>query len=88
MTLTYETAKKLKIAGFSTEFHGEGWSLNIDDDFPSLSELIDACGDEFGYLSHPHKGDWRVSDHDGNEFDGSTASEAVAALCLALQDKK
>lgn len=63
---------------------------------PSLSELIEACGEGFGVLEHTHLGsqDYCTAgeyiDQDGNVVgghDGSTPEEAVARLWLALNAK-
>ena len=57
--IDYKLAKQLKEAGFI--FKQKVWEV---DDFPpesyklpTLSELIEACGDEFAELAHPTK-DW------------------------------
>ena len=109
--MTYETAKKLKDAGYSQEdprmtpitltnenvneflFKAKG-----DCYIPTLSELIDACGDEFLYLArqepHPafHKFGFSAYSTNPEEYKdvayGKTATEAVAHLWLALNDKK
>jgi hypothetical protein len=58
--MTYELAKKLKEAGFTfkewylEEHCGKSSELqwdNKDWEYPTLSELIEACGEEFGELS-------------------------------------
>ncbi|MEK6878339.1 MAG: hypothetical protein AABY22_01955 [Nanoarchaeota archaeon] len=51
--MNYELAKKLKDAGFPFKEHHLG-ILHMDEytpaNYPSLSELIVACGDNFGGL--------------------------------------
>lgn len=102
MSLSYDTAKKLKDAGFPQE--GDGYELHTPDckgwDGPSactgetraysptLSELIEACGDKFGELCRNADGSFSASGKFGVEMDGPTPEEAVAALWLALNGKK
>jgi hypothetical protein len=111
--MTYELAKELKDAGFPQEGDG-GFCLDNDckDDRktctciayqPTLSELIEACGDEFLALRHApsrYRGDpesrpmdWQAC---GGEFrathwsyqqSGYTPEEATARLWLALNQK-
>ena len=72
--MTYEIAKKLKEAKFPFLWNYEPQALAFRE-YPSLSELIEACGDVFYDLQQkPIKGD--------------TPEEAVANLWLALTDKK
>lgn len=52
---------------------------------PTLSELIEACGDEFFALSRL-KEDWTVT-KERFYSNGSTPEEAVAKLWLALNKK-
>lgn len=124
MNLSYETAKKLKDAGFpqlgtfmETKVEdgvlkgctGNGsWEeedcgkRDADGDcecdsheqtyIPTLSELIEACGREFGTLAqYKFPGTdgmlWRAAQmpHGSQEGEGSTPEEAVAALYLALK---
>lgn len=117
--MTYETALKLKEAGFPQEvenarfkryYNGEEMSLNSRLPpganhelyerlrFPSLEELIEACGKGFTYLWQTvdgwvagqgnKRGDWTMTDGDQYpEAEGSTPSEAVANLWLALNKK-
>ena len=66
--------------------------------FPTLSELIEACGEEFDALFGPysslnsHEGvqirEWRVDSVSGICTDGHSAEEAVARLWLALQKER
>jgi hypothetical protein len=59
---------------------------------PTLSELIEACGDNFGQVFKRSYGDerapWGAFDNAVvTEANGSTPSEAVARLWLALQSR-
>lgn len=57
---------------------------------PTLSELIEACGDDFYVLRKLEKGEW-VADNprfaDIDDLIGKTPEETVARLWLALQKK-
>ena len=112
MSLDYNTALKLKNAGFSqktTNCHGlyyregdSGYLISEYKDgiekefvyFPTLEELIEACGDEFlAILKLVHKRDnnWecrgrRTKTTEYHLF-ADTPSEAVALLWLALNEK-
>lgn len=95
--LHYEIARKLKNAGFPYE-----WDIESDDSgftehggvvykAPTLSELIEACGEKFSRLvqTFEPKG-WEAKTTD--VFDrfttiGSIPEEAVASLWLALNKK-
>lgn len=95
--ISYELAKKLKDAGFQIpyihkgDFHefvlGEG-KLYL----PTLSELIEACGDGFVSLIAPTGENTNWSAKGGNdeysyhEF-GVTPEEAVTNLYLAISQK-
>jgi hypothetical protein len=99
--MTYELAKQLKDAGFPFN-----WGVNGDtmlyDDFPSLSELIEACGDKF-VLHSPKSKDINEEYYTPSEtewtaysqterfgtiiYKGSTPEEAVANLWLKLNEK-
>lgn len=110
--MNYETAKKLKDAGFpatnpngfqydsfSTPHHNStlGESIYV----PTLSELIEACGEDFRWLKHNHResehrfmaqGRPHWKDEDGNGMKepkcfGATPEEAVALLYLALNER-
>jgi len=97
--MNYELAKKLKDAGFpQIEHYDETDDLlqfHINNEFisiPTLSELIDACGDGFRFLIHEKDPrslkEWRCN-NDKSEwkedgFWGKTPEEAVANLWLAL----
>jgi len=106
--MEYELAKQLKDAGFPQKYiRGQTMydpSVEPDKDgiipndteevfIPTLSELIDACGDKFGSLvrqePHPayykfgftaYPSQWQLID----EGIGKTPEEAVANLWLAL----
>jgi hypothetical protein len=98
--MNYELAKKLKDAGFVfkewyLECHnGESSELkwdNADWEYPTLSELIEACGKEIDTIERVTSG-WRAS---GSVEDielgyvkieeiGSTIEEAVANLFLSI----
>lgn len=94
--LSYETAVKLRDAGFPESRDSEliGRSVTIDDwTSPHLSELLDACGEDFLSLELKSFG-WvafSTPDEQGilerHKGEGSTPEEAVAALCLALHNK-
>jgi len=87
--MNYELAKGLKEAGFPHE-----WSALVKDPenfvFPTLSELIEACGEKFKGLSrmsdNPEKNRWVAFAVNG-ECAFPTAVEAVAHLWL-LSNKK
>lgn len=97
--ITYELAKQLKDAGFpqlaTYEGKGEHWAPSNKPDicyFPTLSELIEACGDEFSSLyRHGDLGSWQATGYKlkedvqyGKDGEGFTPEEAVAKLWLAL----
>ena len=93
--MKYELAKRLKDAGFPmdyeldnfTEFDKQGGWINID-----LSELIEACGDEFDslekrgnvYFAFGSLKDKAMMKIDPYRGGGMTLEEAVAELWLAL----
>lgn len=106
--ISYELAKKLKDAGFPQDRDGDGYELGSNglrrsyqsfDDFleyayaPTLSELIEACGDEVRLQSYWSENDlmWQA-DNSSNFYVkenqiagvGSTPEEAVALLYLAI----
>jgi len=99
MTLTYETAKKLKDAGFPFRAKDIDTALAPGHPqdcscLPTLSELIEACGEDFFALMNSSDG-WvaQASRNRGTsrKFVGSVLSsnpeEAVAALWLSLNSK-
>jgi hypothetical protein len=74
----------------------KGWSISIQDDekkpvaYPTLSELIEACGDEFGSLSFVNGKYWSVTGGPRGiciNTEGKTTEEAVARLWLELNKK-
>ena len=90
--MTYETAKKLKDAKFPFLWNYEPQALAFRE-YPSLSELIEACGDVFYDLQQkPIKEGWEatafLSLATHAEGKGDTPEEAVANLWLRLNDKK
>jgi hypothetical protein len=52
---------------------------------PTLEELIDACGRNFGSLDKQHGG-WRASANYDQSYFAETPAKAVARLWLALQN--
>lgn len=100
--MNYELAKQLREAGFPQPKRFEdcvgekAWGSFGKEDFvyaPSLSELIEACGDKFWRLQR-ESGGWIVSyivseDESGGEFSwikGKTPNEAVARAWLELNE--
>lgn len=108
--MNYELAKKLKDIGFYQNrveagginheiLRGE-YCADINNPkeqvyIPTLSELIEACGDGFGELNHyRNSGDWECQSKDwtdeqgvGRMSSGKTPKEAVAKLWLELKKK-
>jgi hypothetical protein len=88
--MTYELAKQLKDAGFpNLDWMGYLTEVGIKDfekdrRGSALSELIEACGDEFDYLQHNTIGVWTATDDHYTLGIGSTPEEATAKLWLAL----
>ena len=100
--MEYELAKKIKDAGFRQR--GEGILIVIKSSaigpttksfnnysfyLPTLSELIKACGEDFGHLDK--EGDTFVAfsvDGLGEDYNSPTPEEAVANLWLRLNEKK
>lgn len=85
--MTYELAGKLKDAGFPKNF--SVLSFECGDDFPTLSELIEACGNSFGQLERINNWntiEWYATNNikDIETEICSTPEEAVARLWLAL----
>lgn len=93
--MNYEFALKLKEAGFpqkpgnmayikppnDKEFDGEWLFL------PTLSELIQACGEKFNNLHRTNVDNWACSSKNGVTLHGPTPEEAVAKLWLELNKK-
>lgn len=102
--ISFELAKELKEKGFPQKIphddsvccaqEGLGCHCN-EADFPTLSELIEACVDFFGELNHYQEdGRWKTESKNwvddfgiGRIATGNTPEEAVARLWIALQDK-
>lgn len=103
MSLDYNTCKKLREARFPFDFTGDycvyGCECNMVRsknghvvNCPTLEELIEACGDKMLHLRHDYDGKWSATyPHETIrkliEGQGSTPSEAVANLWLALHEK-
>lgn len=101
--ISYELAKSLKDAGFpQPDGHARG-ILSFKGSFvdeayiPTLSELIEACGDRFHCLVHEMNGGidsdrefWSAgTTRDVTDWqNGSTPEEAVAQLYLKLHAKE
>ncbi len=99
--MNYELAKELKEAGFPQQdmpqFDAEGYihrTLEEEENWvyePTLEELIEACGSDFGGLLSTEKGFVAHARIDalgnGAAHEGSIPSEAVARLWLALNKK-
>jgi hypothetical protein len=103
--MTYELAKQLKDAGFPLKYRASGiflscnWrhTIHVFEDGseyfdPTLSELIEACGDGFAGLRRDKKtgvfsaGTWTDRVATKNRFE--TPEEAVTKLWLALNTSK
>ena len=56
----------------------------------TLSELINACGDNFGYLQFTNSKRWRCGSSKRNIYCqvGTTPEEAVASLLVELDKNK
>ena len=101
--MNYELALELKNAGFDQELLGRYDATTFKDGtlVPTLSELIEACGDEFGYLKRTYFGAdekkivlWTAESVSFRGFDTlksyyncSTPEEAVARLYISLNKK-
>ena len=103
--MNYELAKQLKEAGFPQEENEgkilcphRGWSCNKgckEKDWiyhPTLSELIEACGDEFIKLEKhvEWEAEAYITDKEGKhiaELYGKSPEEAVAKLWLKLNEE-
>ncbi len=105
MSINYELAKELKEAGFLQK-DGKDYYCVVHDhyfnelpkpdctadaiSFPTLSELIKACGEDFMDIRYKRLGPshdwWASSNYINGTFSvgGSTPEEAVARLWLAL----
>ena len=105
--MNYELVKKLKDAGFPHTcntycrdgYYGDEVCCSSEHTMerdkicvPTLSELIEACGEKFMGLVKFEKGFKasgfdKKSDHPVHVKDGDTPEEAVATLWLALNEK-
>lgn len=95
--MTYELCKQLKDAGLEVLQHSYCNNCEYDSregsyHVPTLSELIEACGDKFhALLARGNGGDdnWeaRSEGQFGSRVTGSTPEEAVASLYLKLHEK-
>ncbi len=98
--MEYELAKKLKDAGFpqKTALTHVGQEIGISEpdgsDFvftPTLSELIESCGDRFYSLIYPGGKDWICYSAKSDDYfvtaKGAIPEEAVANLWLELNKK-
>lgn len=110
--ISYELAKELKEAGFEQQLYGEGpgtiktpsngyWTPDhATEEYayaPTLSELIEACGDDFGNLGQykfpSDTGAWLATEQvnfytqRNRKREGETPEEAVARLWLSLNKK-
>ncbi len=104
--MTYELALQLKNAGFPqgegkylTATYPEGSNIKYQEETncydPTLSELIEACGDKFGGVVKCENGKWvtLIPTKDGSELSITDAhlgtfdsiEEAVSKLWLELQ---
>jgi hypothetical protein len=98
--MNYELAKALKDAGFVQ--NGKGTRVAPPDkivvrrdDFayvPTLEELIESCGDEFGGLARIKPDQWTSWEKYVNDeapvYHAETPTEAVARLWLALNSTR
>ena len=100
--MEYELAKQLKDTGFPQKSPRETWCTECNETalyarcykhkkeyivFPTLSELIEACGDDFFRLIRADEGIWAASDTHHYRYESSTPEEAVAKLWLELNKK-
>jgi hypothetical protein len=99
--MNYDLAKQLRDAGFPQGGKGT-WAFppnalvgraNDRVYLPTLSELIEACGDIFHALRHPSQGGWQafsVTDREGvmETGIGETPDEAVGCVWLILRAKR
>lgn len=99
--MNYELCKQLKDAGFPLSMKGyDDYCRQVYMDEsnyeeeeeryahkPTLSELIEACGDEFWLLKRMNPTYWLAEAKSIHvPVDGKTPEEAVARLWLALQE--
>lgn len=92
--MNYDLAKQLKDAGFPIHDWIRDYAScqcgahSSDECMPTLSELIDACGDRFDMLENTKDG-WRAisSETVPRAFWSKDKDQAVAELWLALNEK-
>lgn len=93
--MNYELAKELKDAGFPQKHTYFSVNAPIPEEiknqitvFPTLEELIEACGDYIITIGGKGK-KWYCEIHEDYRIEshGSTPSEAVARLYIALHKK-
>jgi hypothetical protein len=92
--MDYELAKQLKDAGFPQTRNDASIISPTNDElvetlmYPTLEELIEACGEQFKRLEQQHtaKYDWWATaySHGAIVCGGKTPEEAVGRLWLAL----
>lgn len=99
--MTYELAKQLKDAGFPQKSYDNDCVYITESESlvpykiyngaycPTLSKLIEACGNEFGCLSQTFflskPSGWTAVDYETDDWvKGDTPEEAVAKLWLSL----
>jgi hypothetical protein len=98
--MNYDFAKQLIEMGFPHAWGAQGeyesYKIGGDFIFPTLSELIEACGDRFGHLARQKAGDdkfyWTAYEYSKHGdfaygFHFQTPEEAVAKLWLSLNKK-
>lgn len=90
--MNYELALELKNAGFpqnGTNYTPDhGGSEDTAAYYPSLEELIKACGDQFYSVVFATDRDWRAfGEASRMHADGATPIEAVAHLYIAINKK-
>lgn len=96
--MDYKLALELKEVGFphKHQFDAESECIyganNVGEDhtvcYPSLSELIAACGVFDALICTNRKPNWTATDGNGHDGEGDTPEEAVARLWLALNKKE
>ena len=99
--MNYDLAKQLRDAGFpqggkgGRAFPPDAVLARMTDRvyLPTLSDLIEACGEIFQALRHPAQGGWQafsvIERAGGMEIGiGETPDEAVARLWLTLRGKR
>lgn len=98
--MTYELSKKLKGAGFPdseswVEPTAETLYAGYQKTQPTLSELIEACGDVVDFSLQRRRDVWwagssdtdRILEHSNPSGLGATPEEAVASLWLELKKR-